>query len=97
VTWPARSANTYAGPWNAPTSAPILIIGNTTDPSTPLQNGVKMAAELADARLLTVDGYGHTEFLNPSTCASNAVVAYVVNGVLPPSGTTCPQDAAPFK
>jgi pimeloyl-ACP methyl ester carboxylesterase len=97
VTWPARSSAVYPGPWNTPTSAPILVIGNTTDPATPLQNAVKMAAELADARLLTVDGYGHTEFENPSTCASNAVVAYVVNGVLPPSGTTCPQDAAPFK
>jgi len=97
VTWPARSAAVYRGPWNTSTSAPILVIGNTTDPSTPLQNAGKMAAELADARLLTVNGYGHTEFLNPSACASNAVVAYVVNGVPPPPGTTCTQDAAPFK
>jgi hypothetical protein len=56
-----------------------------------------MAAELADARLLTVNGYGHTEFLNPSTCASNAVVSYVVDSVLPPPGTICAQDAAPFQ
>jgi pimeloyl-ACP methyl ester carboxylesterase len=97
VTWPARSPAAYEGPWNTPTSAPILVIGNTTDPATPLRNSVKMAAELADARLLTVNGYGHTEFNNPSTCASNAVVSYVVNSVLPPPGTICAQDTAPFQ
>jgi pimeloyl-ACP methyl ester carboxylesterase len=97
VTWPARSPAAYEGPWNTPTSAPILVIGNTTDPSTPLPNSLKMAAELADARLLIVKGYGHTEINNPSTCASDAVVSYVVNRVLPPTGTICAQDAAPFQ
>ena len=62
--------DTYRGPWNASTS-PILVIGNTVDPATPLRNSVVMAHQLANARLLVVDGYGHTEFLNPSTCAAN--------------------------
>jgi hypothetical protein len=56
----------YQGPWVRPTP-PIFVIGNTMDPSTPYSGSVTMARQLANARLLTVQGHGHTEFLNPST------------------------------
>lgn len=95
-TWPAQAADPYTGPWNTPTAAPILVIGNTTDPSTPIQNSIQMVEQLANARLLTVHGYGHTAFLNPSGCASAAEVAYLIDGTLPPEGTTCRQNTAPF-
>jgi pimeloyl-ACP methyl ester carboxylesterase len=95
ATWPVRQAGTYDGPWNAPTS-PILVIGNTTDPSTPLHNAIAMTRQLANARLLIVHGYGHITFLNPSTCAGNYMTAYFQTGALPPKGTTCPQDLPPF-
>jgi len=95
ATWPVRQAGTYDGPWNAPTS-PILVIGNTTDPSTPLHNAIAMTRQLANARLLTVHGYGHTTFLNPSTCASNYMTAYFQTGALPPEGTVCRQNLPPF-
>jgi pimeloyl-ACP methyl ester carboxylesterase len=94
-TWPVTQVDTYRGPWNAATS-PILVVGNTTDPATPLQNSVAMSHELADARLLVVHGYGHTEFLNPSTCASNYETGYFLTGALPPAGTVCQQNLAPF-
>ena len=95
ATWPVRQAGTYDGPWNAPTS-PILVIGNTTDPSTPLGNAIAMTRQLANARLLVVHGYGHTTFLNPSTCAGNYMTAYFQTGALPLSGTVCRQDLPPF-
>jgi pimeloyl-ACP methyl ester carboxylesterase len=66
-TWPVREMDTYRGPWNAPTK-PILVIGNTTDPSTPLHNSEVMTRELANARLLVVRQPGHTELLNPDAC-----------------------------
>jgi pimeloyl-ACP methyl ester carboxylesterase len=94
-TWPVSQSDTYRGPWNAHTS-PILVIGNTTDPSTPLQDAIAMSHELANARLLVVHGYGHTEFLNPSTCASNYVTTYFRTGALPPVGTVCQQNLPPF-
>jgi TAP-like protein len=55
-----------------------------------------MAAEMANARLLTLDGYGHTAILNPSTCVNNAEVAYFLHGTLPAEGAVCQQNTAPF-
>jgi pimeloyl-ACP methyl ester carboxylesterase len=94
-TWPVRAPAAYTGPWDKPT-APILVIGNTTDPSTPHENAVEMVDELANAHLLTVEGYGHTQVLNPSGCANDAMVDYLEDGKLPAEGTVCPQDDAPF-
>lgn len=95
--WPsAASQDRYAGPWNRPTASPILLIGNTGDPRTSYQDSVAMSRDLARARLLTVAGYGHTEFDNPSTCAINDEVRYFLAGALPPAGTICPQNGAPF-
>ena len=95
ATWPVHGQDTYSGPWNAPTS-PILVIGNTTDPFLPLRDAIAMTRQLANARLLVVRGYGHTAFLNPSTCASNFMTAYFRTGALPPKGAVCRQDLPPF-
>lgn len=96
ATWPAMDADRYTGPWNRPTANPILVVGNTTDPGTHFVNSLIMARELSRARLLTVDGYGHTAFLNKSTCADDYESAYLVRGALPPAGTVCRQDQRPF-
>lgn len=95
ATWPVRGQDTYTGPWNAPTS-PILVIGNTTDPFLPLRDAIAMTRQLGNARLLVVHGYGHTAFLNPSTCASTYMTAYFQTGALPPKGTVCHQNLPPF-
>ncbi len=95
ATWPVHGVNTYSGPWSAHTS-PILVINNTNDPATSLANAKAMTHELGDARLLVVKGYGHTSFLNPSTCAENHMTAYFLTGALPPKGTVCSQNLPPF-
>jgi pimeloyl-ACP methyl ester carboxylesterase len=96
ASWSAAAAVRYTGPWNRRTVKPLLVIGNTFDPQTPYEGSVAMSNELADARLLTVDGYGHTVLLNPSTCANQHVSNYFVDGTLPPEGTVCQQDREPF-
>jgi hypothetical protein len=96
ASWPATAAARYVGPWDRPTANPILVIGNTLDPATPYEGAVAMAGSLARARLLTVDGSGHTALLNPSDCASRYVSDYLVGGTLPPEGTVCPQNQPPF-
>jgi pimeloyl-ACP methyl ester carboxylesterase len=95
--WPRAAAqDRYAGPWNRRTASPILVIGNTGDPATPYQGAVAMARDLARARLLTVDGFGHTEFANPSTCVTGDEIRYLTTGALPRRGAVCKQDGSPF-
>jgi hypothetical protein len=72
------------------------LLGNTVDPATPYQDSVAMSHDLAHARLLTVDGYGHTALANPSSCVAAAEDSYFVTGTLPPPGTVCHQDVLPF-
>jgi pimeloyl-ACP methyl ester carboxylesterase len=96
ATWPARAAASYSGPWNRPTAHPVLVVNPTHDPATPHQGGKAMVQELADARLLTLDGYGHTALDNPSSCVGRHAVRYFLDGVLPPVGARCAQDTPPF-
>jgi pimeloyl-ACP methyl ester carboxylesterase len=95
--WPAAAArDRYSGPWNRATASTILLIGNTGDPDTPYYGSVAMSRDLARARLLTVDEYGHTETNNPDTCATDYENRYLLTGALPPPRTVCKQHAAPF-
>jgi hypothetical protein len=90
--WPVLAPQRYTGPWNRPTARPILVVGNTVDPATPYQGAVAMSHDLADARLLTVRGYGHTALGNHSSCVDAVESGYFVTGALPPRGTVCHQD-----
>ena len=60
------------------------------------RSSVVMAHQLARARLLTVDGYGHTSLANPSNCAQQYETSYFIDGTLPPAGTVCQQHKQPF-
>lgn len=95
VGWTVRAKATYLGPWNKAT-APMLVIGNTSDPATALPSSVRMAQALGNARLLIVNGFGHTVLINPSTCAQDYIAAYFIDGEMPPTGATCTQDKPPF-
>ncbi|MFJ8979620.1 alpha/beta hydrolase [Streptomyces sp. NPDC102282] len=95
TTWPT-SPDRWTGPWDRRTANPVLVVGTTYDPSTAYPNSRAMVEELADARLLTNEGYGHTALLNPSTCVQEHESRYFVDGTLPPVGTTCRQDTPPF-
>jgi pimeloyl-ACP methyl ester carboxylesterase len=93
--WSVQASSPYLGPWDTPTP-PVLVIGNTFDPATPYASSQRMADELWDGHLLTVDGFGHTELLNPSACAQDYVASYLIDGNHPPTGARCAQDSAPF-
>lgn len=96
VGWSLHATDPYLGPWNNPTPAPVLVVGNIFDPATPYASSIRMAQELARGRLLTVNGFGHTELLNPSACAQAFIADYIIDGTLPPEGAVCDQDRLPF-
>jgi pimeloyl-ACP methyl ester carboxylesterase len=95
ASWPARAADRYAGPWDRRTANPVLLVNNTYDPASPYPAAVAMSRQLARARLLTVDGYGHIVG-DRSSCATRHVNRYVIRSKLPPAGTRCRQDRTPF-
>jgi pimeloyl-ACP methyl ester carboxylesterase len=70
-------------------SAPILVVGNSGDPVTPLPGAVDMAQDLQSGVLLTWQGQGHTSY--PKTpCVTAAVNAYLIALTAPQDGLTCP-------
>ncbi|MFE7594759.1 alpha/beta fold hydrolase, partial [Kitasatospora sp. NPDC057512] len=96
ASWPSRAGgDRYDGPWDRRTAAPVLVVANTGDPAWPYEGSRAMADTLAGARLLTVDGYGHTVLGNPSACAAGAQERYLVEGRLPARGTLCAPDRRP--
>jgi len=96
ASWPATAADVYAGPWDRRTANPVLVINNTIDPNTPYRGAVAMTRELARARLLTVDGYGHGVLGNQSACATRYMSRYLIERALPPKEAVCQQDQQPF-
>ncbi|KAJ7259682.1 TAP-like protein-domain-containing protein, partial [Mycena rebaudengoi] len=79
-------------PVGANTSFPLLVIGNTADPVTPLFWANKTAAAFPHSVLLTQDTPGHTSMSAKSSCTSMHMRRYFQNGTLPEEGTVCSAD-----
>jgi pimeloyl-ACP methyl ester carboxylesterase len=94
--WPVRGQDNYRGPWNATTKNPVLVIGTRHDPATVYRNAVRVSQRLGNAVLLTLNGYGHVSFHDPSPCVDQARTAYLVALITPPSGTVCQPTKQPF-
>jgi pimeloyl-ACP methyl ester carboxylesterase len=94
--WPARDDDAYLGPFTVPESAPtVLVVATTYDPATPYSGGLALVAQLGNARLLTMEGDGHTAYGGSSACVDSAVDSYLVAGTLPEPGAVCEQEV-PF-
>ncbi|ESK91339.1 alpha beta hydrolase fold family [Moniliophthora roreri MCA 2997] len=94
--WPSIPKNFFRGPITGNTSYPLLLIGNTADPITPLASAHKVSKLFPGSVVLQQDSSGHSALRSPSLCTANAVRAYFVNGTLPEPGTVCPIDGNPF-
>ncbi|HVF07572.1 MAG TPA: alpha/beta hydrolase, partial [Actinomycetota bacterium] len=93
--WPGADEDRYMGPFDRRTANTVLVIGNVTDPATRYQGAVDTAAIMPNARLLTLDGSGHTSLFS-SRCIDRHVAAYLLTGEVPPAGTVCAPDEVPF-
>jgi pimeloyl-ACP methyl ester carboxylesterase len=89
VSWPAgRRPVTGIHPDGVP---PILVIGNTGDPNTPIIGARHLASLLPSSRLLTWRGWGHTWLLSGSTdlCMQRLVTNYLRGAGPPAPHTVC--------
>lgn len=86
--WPVPVTGTLA-PTKAAGSAPILVIGTVNDPATPYVWAQSLAEQLSSGVLLTYEGKGHTAFLTGNRCVRKAGEAYLLNLVVPKTGTLC--------
>jgi pimeloyl-ACP methyl ester carboxylesterase len=68
---------------------PILVIGTTRDPATPLEQARSLARSLDRGRLLIAEGEQHTSFNNGNACVDAIVTRYLVDRDLPRVGTRC--------
>jgi pimeloyl-ACP methyl ester carboxylesterase len=85
----------YLGPWDQRVQTPVLVIGTRFDPATPYAGTRRYADHFPEARVLTVEGWGHTA-LGKSSCADAAIASYLVSLTVPEPGATCDQDVHPF-
>jgi pimeloyl-ACP methyl ester carboxylesterase len=71
-------------------AGPIVVLGTTGDPATPLDGARKMAESLEQGRLVTVVANRHTGY-GVNACSSAAVEDYLVDpvGHLPTEGLRC--------
>ena len=69
-------------------AGPIVVIGTTGDPSTPLASSRKMAAALEDGRLVVVEANQHTGY-RVNSCIDDIVSDYLVQLQAPADGTVC--------
>ena len=96
ATWPAFDHDRYAGPFDRKTAAPMLLVNARYDAFSSLPRARTVADSMPGARLLTVEGPGHTLEGTDSACADHAVERYLIAGKLPAKGATCAQDSTPF-
>jgi pimeloyl-ACP methyl ester carboxylesterase len=70
-------------------AAPILVVGTTRDPATPMKWAEALASQLESAVLLRRDGDGHTAYNSGNECIDTAVESYLLDGDVPDNPTDC--------
>ncbi|GAA2607723.1 alpha/beta hydrolase [Actinomadura fulvescens] len=88
VYWPAK-AKEKPKPITAKGAAPILVIGTLRDPATPYKWAQSLAAQLDSGVLLSLDGDGHTAYLQGNPCITKATDQYLVTAKPPKDGLVC--------
>jgi pimeloyl-ACP methyl ester carboxylesterase len=90
-----RDTDDFRGPWQNTVKSPVLVFGTRHDPVTPYEATRPYADLYPDARMVTVEGWGHTT-IGKSTCADRMITDYLTALKSPADGATCNQDRKPF-
>ena len=91
ATWPTRQ-RALPAELDAAGSGPILVIGTTYDPATPVRWAQRLSAMLDNASYLEWEGDGHLAYDGDrgGECVTRVVDALLLRGVRPPDETICP-------
>jgi pimeloyl-ACP methyl ester carboxylesterase len=94
--WPAKKPDVYRGPWRVQTDVPVVVVGNFFDPATQYKFAQRMANELGNARLLSVDAFGHC-ILGDALGVDKAVADYLTDLKVPAAGQVFQPNVQPFE
>lgn len=96
--WPYHAKGAYEGSWHETikTRNPLLYVGNTYDPVSPLRNAYNGSQIFEGAGVLEHGGVGHGFLNHASLCTAKAVRAYFQEGKLPTKGVVCAPDYDAF-
>jgi pimeloyl-ACP methyl ester carboxylesterase len=87
--WPVEPAPD-PGPLTAPGADPILVVGTTGDPATPLQWAESLAGALDSGVLVAAEGEQHTSvFFAGNSCVDRIALRYLIALEVPDDGTRC--------
>ncbi|MFS0898920.1 alpha/beta hydrolase [Mycolicibacterium litorale] len=85
--WPVP-ATSAPRPAANPGPGKVVVVSTTGDPATPYEAGVALARQMG-ASLITFQGKQHTVVFNGDACVDTAVVRFLTDGTVPPSGLQC--------
>ncbi|GAB1319446.1 hypothetical protein MFIFM68171_09656 [Madurella fahalii] len=97
ATWPFEAKERYDGRFEGiKTPTPVLFIGNTYDPVTPVASAKNMSAGFEGSVVVEQRGFGHASIAQFSNCTTQVLRAYFADGTLPPEDIVCEVDASLF-
>lgn len=89
ASWPASTkADAFMGPWAHTTSYPMLVVGNSHDPATPIHGARTLRGLFGNSRLVQLDDWGHGA-LGGNGCIDAIYSDYLVSQKLPRDGRIC--------
>ena len=86
--WPIHTGR-VPEPIHANGAPPILVVGTTRDPATPLTWARALAKQLDNGILVKRDGDGHTGYHAGNGCVDHTIESYLVSGQVPPGEVDC--------
>jgi pimeloyl-ACP methyl ester carboxylesterase len=87
-TWPIHSGQ-RSKPVKAIGSPPIMVVGTTRDPATPLVWARALVKQLPHGVLVKRNGDGHTGYGRGNSCVNDTVESYLVKDTVPRGQVNC--------
>jgi pimeloyl-ACP methyl ester carboxylesterase len=86
--WPVHSGR-HPKALHVTKAPPVLIVGTTRDPATPLVWAQSLHRQIGRSVLVTRDGDGHTGYHAGSSCVDDTVESYLVDDTVPDKDVSC--------